>query len=105
MLASDEDILRAAEDWRKAGRGVALATVVVAGRPVRGSRMWWTVAPSLIHCRCLVLDVANPPVPRSTVSPATSIPGPAVSLTRTGHAARPSWHTAATSPPRRGSGD
>ena len=27
-LARDEDILRAAEDWRKAGRGVALATVV-----------------------------------------------------------------------------
>ncbi len=26
-LATDEDILRAAEDWRKAGRGVALATV------------------------------------------------------------------------------
>ena len=28
MLARDEDILRAAEDWRKAGRGVALATVM-----------------------------------------------------------------------------
>ena len=27
-LARDDDILRAAEDWRKAGRGVALATVV-----------------------------------------------------------------------------
>ena len=38
MLASDEDILKAAEDWRKAGRGVALATVVEtwgsAPRPV-----------------------------------------------------------------------
>ena len=37
-LASDEDILKAAEDWRKAGRGVALATVVEtwgsAPRPV-----------------------------------------------------------------------
>ena len=28
MLGRDEDILKAAEDWRKAGRGVALATVV-----------------------------------------------------------------------------
>ena len=28
MLARDEDILKAAEDWKKAGRGVALATVV-----------------------------------------------------------------------------
>ncbi len=27
-LATDQDILKAAEDWRKAGRGVALATVV-----------------------------------------------------------------------------
>src|SRR3981189_120581 len=28
MFARDEDILKAAEDWRKDGRGVALATVV-----------------------------------------------------------------------------
>jgi len=28
MFARDEDILKAAEDWSKAGRGVALATVV-----------------------------------------------------------------------------
>ena len=41
-LARDEDILKAAEDWRKAGRAVALATVVEtwgsAPRPV-GSQM------------------------------------------------------------------
>ncbi|MDR6303672.1 xanthine/CO dehydrogenase XdhC/CoxF family maturation factor [Nitrobacter vulgaris] len=28
MLDRDEDILRAAENWRRAGKGVALATVV-----------------------------------------------------------------------------
>lgn len=28
MRARDEDILKAAEDWRREGRGVALATVV-----------------------------------------------------------------------------
>ena len=28
MFARDEDILKAAEDWRAKGRGVALATVV-----------------------------------------------------------------------------
>src|SRR5690349_20893982 len=37
-LATDDDILKAAEDWRKAGKGVALATVVEtwgsAPRPV-----------------------------------------------------------------------
>ena len=38
MLTTDNDILKAAEDWRKAGRAVALATVVEtwgsAPRPV-----------------------------------------------------------------------
>ena len=38
MLATDNDILKAAEDWRKKGRDVALATVVEtwgsAPRPV-----------------------------------------------------------------------
>ena len=42
MLSTTDDILKAAEDWRKEGRGVALATVVEtwgsAPRPV-GSRL------------------------------------------------------------------
>src|SRR5437899_12394317 len=41
MLAGEDDILKAAEDWRKTGRGVALATVVEtwgsAPRPVGSS--------------------------------------------------------------------
>jgi xanthine/CO dehydrogenase XdhC/CoxF family maturation factor len=41
MLAHDDDVLGAAEDWRRAGRGVALATVVEtwgsAPRPVGAS--------------------------------------------------------------------
>jgi xanthine/CO dehydrogenase XdhC/CoxF family maturation factor len=40
-LATEEDILKAAEDWRKSGKGVALATVVEtwgsAPRPVGSS--------------------------------------------------------------------
>jgi xanthine/CO dehydrogenase XdhC/CoxF family maturation factor len=36
MLARDEDILKAAEDWRRAGRGVALATVVETWAQRRG---------------------------------------------------------------------
>ncbi len=42
MLARDEDILKAAEDWKKAGRGVALATVVEtwARRHGRSAPIW-----------------------------------------------------------------
>jgi hypothetical protein len=43
----DEDILKAAEDWRKAGRGVALATVVETwGSAPRGRSGSRAAAPS-----------------------------------------------------------
>jgi len=38
MLNRDQDILKAAEDWQKAGHGVALATVVETWARRRGRR-------------------------------------------------------------------
>src|ERR671926_266512 len=48
-LATDEDILKAAEDWRKAGRGVALATVVET----------WGSAPRPIGSNLVIDDQGN----------------------------------------------
>src|SRR6202034_3325751 len=45
MLSTDNDILKAAEDWRKQGRAVALATVVET----------WGSAPRPV-CSNLVID-------------------------------------------------
>ena len=49
MLARDEDILKAAEDWKKAGRGVALATVVET----------WGSAPRPIGSNLVIDDQGN----------------------------------------------
>ena len=49
MLARDEDILRAAEDWRKSGRGVALATVVET----------WGSAPRPVGSNLVIDDQGN----------------------------------------------
>ena len=49
MLATDEDILKAAEDWRKAGRGVALATVVET----------WGSAPRPVGSNLIIDDQGN----------------------------------------------
>src|SRR5262249_33039390 len=49
MLASDEDILKAAEDWRKQGRGVALATVVET----------WGSAPRPVGSNLVIDDQGN----------------------------------------------
>ena len=49
MLASDEDILKAAEDWKKAGRGVALATVVET----------WGSAPRPVGSNLVIDDQGN----------------------------------------------
>jgi xanthine/CO dehydrogenase XdhC/CoxF family maturation factor len=48
-LARDEDILQAAEDWRKAGRGVALATVVET----------WGSAPRPVGSNLVIDDQGN----------------------------------------------
>src|ERR1700720_3935637 len=48
-LARDEDILKAAEDWRKAGRGVALATVVET----------WGSAPRPVGSNLVIDDQGN----------------------------------------------
>ena len=49
MLARDEDILRAAEDWRAKGRGVALATVVET----------WGSAPRPVGSNLVIDDQGN----------------------------------------------
>ena len=49
MLAREEDILRAAEDWRKEGRGVALATVVET----------WGSAPRPVGSNLVIDDEGN----------------------------------------------
>ena len=48
-LARDEDILRAAEDWRRKGRGVALATVVET----------WGSAPRPVGSNLVIDDQGN----------------------------------------------
>jgi xanthine/CO dehydrogenase XdhC/CoxF family maturation factor len=49
MLARDEDILKAAEDWKNAGRGVALATVVET----------WGSAPRPVGSNLVIDDQGN----------------------------------------------
>src|SRR5262249_31502775 len=49
MLANDQDILQAAEDWRKQGRGVALATVVET----------WGSAPRPVGSNLVIDDQGN----------------------------------------------
>jgi xanthine/CO dehydrogenase XdhC/CoxF family maturation factor len=49
MLARDEDILKAAEGWRKAGRGVAVATVIET----------WGSAPRPVGSNLVIDDQGN----------------------------------------------
>jgi xanthine/CO dehydrogenase XdhC/CoxF family maturation factor len=49
MITSDADILREAEAWRRAGRGVAVATVVET----------WGSAPRLVGSHLIIDDAAN----------------------------------------------
>ena len=49
MLARDQDILKAAEDWRKAGRNVALATVIET----------WGSAPRPVGSNLVIDDEGN----------------------------------------------
>ena len=48
-LARDDDVLKAAEDWRQAGRGVALATVVET----------WGSAPRPVGSNLVIDDQGN----------------------------------------------
>ena len=61
MLNRDEDILQAAENWQKAGHGVALATVVEtwgsAPRPA-GSSLVIERTTGMAHCRSCGRDFA-----------------------------------------------
>ncbi len=49
MLARDEDILKSAEDWRREGRGVALATVIET----------WGSAPRPVGSNLVIDDQGN----------------------------------------------
>jgi xanthine/CO dehydrogenase XdhC/CoxF family maturation factor len=49
MLSTDTDVLKAAEDWRRAGKGVALATVIET----------WGSAPRAIGSHLIVDEDAN----------------------------------------------
>jgi xanthine/CO dehydrogenase XdhC/CoxF family maturation factor len=49
MITSDADILREAEAWRRAGRGVAVATVVET----------WGSAPRPVGSHLIIDDAAN----------------------------------------------
>jgi xanthine/CO dehydrogenase XdhC/CoxF family maturation factor len=49
MVTRDDDILRAAEDWRKQGRNVALATVVET----------WGSAPRPVGANLVIDDAGN----------------------------------------------
>jgi len=49
MLGRDEDILRAAEDWKKGGRGVAIATVMET----------WGSAPRPVGSNLVIDDQGN----------------------------------------------
>jgi xanthine/CO dehydrogenase XdhC/CoxF family maturation factor len=49
MLGRDEDILKAAEDWKKSGRGVAIATVMET----------WGSAPRPVGSNLVIDDQGN----------------------------------------------
>ncbi|GEO14870.1 XdhC family protein [Microvirga aerophila] len=49
MLSTDTDVLKAAEDWRRAGKGVALATVIET----------WGSAPRAIGSHLIIDEDAN----------------------------------------------
>jgi xanthine/CO dehydrogenase XdhC/CoxF family maturation factor len=49
MLARDDDILQAAEDWRRSGKGVALATVVET----------WGSAPRPVGANLVIDELGN----------------------------------------------
>ena len=59
-------VLAAFASTQLAAATLAAAQQLSAGAPVRGSRMWCTRWPPLLHAREPVLDVARPPSRRAT---------------------------------------
>ena len=79
---------------------VTVRQVSAAGRPVRGSTMWWRSPPAARQRRTAVLDVASPPSRIETTGPGASGPARWSSAIRTVQPPPGEAPATARSPPR-----